>query len=105
MALRFLTDEWDGVTRETFLEAMKAEGIEMMTGYAFPLYREPAFTKRENLPPGNFPDYASINLPVVEKAVEQVVLLPQQNLLADEDVAIDFVRAIEKLWENKKELV
>jgi hypothetical protein len=29
----------DGVTRETFLKAMEAEGITVMSGYAFPIYR------------------------------------------------------------------
>lgn len=105
MALRFVPDEWDGVTRETFLKAMEAEGITLMSGYAYPIYREPAFTKRENLPPGEFPDYGAMHLPVVEQAVNEIVLLPQHLLLADECDANDFVRAIGKLWENRKELV
>jgi dTDP-4-amino-4,6-dideoxygalactose transaminase len=105
MALRFVREKWDGVTRETFLKAMEAEGITVMTGYAFPIYREPAFTKRRNFPMGDYPDYAAMNLPVVEQAVEEVFLIPQHLLLADENDVLDIVRAVEKLWENRKELV
>jgi len=105
MCLRFVREEWDGLTREKFLEAMNAEGIEIMTGYAYPVYREPAFTKRENLPPGDYPDYADIRLPVVEKAVEEVVLLPQHLLLAAPEDAMDIVRAVEKIYENRQELL
>ena len=105
MALRYIKEEWDGLSIDSFLEAVTAEGIETMCGYAFPLYREPAFTKKENLPPGDYPDYGSINLPVVEKATKEIFLIPQTQLLAEPEEAADIIRAIEKVYENRKELL
>jgi len=105
MCLRFISEVWGGVTREKFLEAMDAEGITLMSGYVFPMYRMPAFLKPENLPPGDYPDYSSMYQPVVEKAVEEVFLMPQHLLLAKPELAEDFLRVIEKLYDNRQELL
>jgi dTDP-4-amino-4,6-dideoxygalactose transaminase len=104
MLLRFIAEEWDGVDKDMFLKAMNAEGILIGGGYGFPLYREPALTDRRKLPPGDFPDYGSMFLPAAEKLSREGVLLPQQSLLAPPEEALDVVRAVDKIWENRDEL-
>ena len=105
MALRFIEEEWDGISRERFIEAVGAEGVPVGSGYGFPLYKEPALTKKENLPPGDYPDYGSMYLPVSEKTGKEGVLIPQTMLLAEPEEALDIVRAIEKVYENREELL
>ena len=101
----YIEEEWDGVLKDRFVEAMNAEGIGVIAGYPFPLYREPALLKRENLPPGDYPDYGSLNLSGTEQASKQTVWIPQSLLLAEEKDLTDIVRAIEKIYENRKELL
>ncbi|MCE5250456.1 DegT/DnrJ/EryC1/StrS family aminotransferase [bacterium] len=105
MALRFIGEEWGGLSKDRFLEAMVAEGITISGGYGFPLYREPALTKKENLPPGNYPDYGSLFLPKAEKASKEGLLIPQTVLLAEPEETLDIVRAAEKVYENRKDLL
>ncbi|MBN1294620.1 MAG: DegT/DnrJ/EryC1/StrS family aminotransferase [Candidatus Latescibacteria bacterium] len=104
MALRYREEEWDGLSKDRFIEAMNAEGIPITGGYGFPLYKEPAFTNKDNLPPGDYPDYGSLYLPKAEKAAIEGLLLPQTVLLAKPDDAMDIVRAAEKVYENRKDL-
>ena len=105
MGLRYIKEEWDGLPKERFVEAVSAEGIAIGGGYGFPLYREPSLTNRKNLPPGDYPDYGSLNLPASEKASRQGLAIPQQLLLAEPEEAFDIVRAIEKVYENRKDLL
>lgn len=104
LALRFVVEEWDGVTKDRFLAAMNAEGILIGGGYGIPLYKEPALTDRRNLPPGDYPDYGSMFLPRAEKLCREGILLPQQSLLASPEEALDVVRAVDKVWENREGL-
>ncbi|HET7767400.1 MAG TPA: DegT/DnrJ/EryC1/StrS family aminotransferase, partial [Chloroflexota bacterium] len=38
---RFLAEKWEGVTRDSFLKALKAEGVPCGTGHTQPLYKNP----------------------------------------------------------------
>jgi len=104
LALRYIEEEWDGLPKARFVEAVGAEGVGVTSGYGFPLYRQPAFRK-ENLPPGDYPDYNAMNLPGAEQASKEGLMIPQTMLLADPDEAVDIVRAIEKVYENRKDLL
>ena len=105
MAFRFIPEQWDGLSRDRLVEAMGAEGVPISSGYGFPLYKEPALLKRENLPPGDYPDYGSLNLPHAEKAGREGLLIPQTMLLAEPEEAMDILRAIEKIYEHRTELL
>jgi len=105
MALRYCEDAWEGISKDRFIDAMVAEGIQISGGYGFPLYKEPAFTRKENLPPGDYPDYGSLFLPHSEKAAKEGLILPQTVLLADPEEAEDIVRAVIKIRENHGELL
>ena len=105
MALRYKEEAWGNLPKERFIEAMNAEGIAISGGYGFPLYKEPAFTNKDNLPPGNYPDYGSLFLPKAEKASKEGLLVPQTLLLAEPADAMDIVHAAEKVYENRKDLL
>ncbi len=104
LALRYIEDEWDGLPKEKFVEAVCAEGVTVTGGYGFPLYRQPAYRK-ENLPPFDYPDYNAMNLPGAEQAAKEGLMIPQTHLLADPEEAVDIVRAVEKVYGNRKELL
>lgn len=87
-------------SREQFVKALNAEGIPATTGYAMPLYRQPAF---ETISFGKY-NYSSLHLPVSEAACKQSVWLPQNLLLGSKADMDDIVEAIEKIKLNAKEL-
>lgn len=110
---RFLADEWDGIHRDRFLEAMRAEGIPIGTAYGFPIHKNPVFQEhgfgRTGCPItcghyGGVMDYRKVVLPVAERicAHEQLSLNPHLLL---EDSNIDLIiAAIEKVYRNRDEL-
>ena len=100
-----------GISREVFLEALKAEGIEGMAGYPLPLYREPVF---ENHAFGPYTgcraanpqlDYRQTTCPNCELlSSTQGVWLEQRYMLATPQDMDDVVRAVEKIHENRDRL-
>ena len=65
-----------GLSRTSFIEHMRAEGVPLAGGYVPPLYRLPAFQKRMGIGRDGFPfdhseiDYADTVCPVVERMHE-----------------------------------
>ena len=55
---RFISENWGGVSRETFLKALNAEGIPASVGYPVPLYKNPLFQKS-----GTGPKYCPLSCP------------------------------------------
>lgn len=52
---RYDATAFDGLSRDRFLEALRAEGVPVSDGYEMPLYRHPTFFRNEVgrlLPPG-----------------------------------------------------
>lgn len=107
---------WDGLSRETLLEAMRAEGIPCLEGYTFPLYENPLFASIDFNDPNSpyrvgrdrvidFQDYRG-TCPVAERAChEESIWLTHDLLLGDEQDTADIARAFEKIYENREELV
>jgi dTDP-4-amino-4,6-dideoxygalactose transaminase len=114
--LRYDPRLWDGLPRETLLEALRAEGIPCLEGYTFPLYENPLFTSIDFNDPGSpyrigreevvrFQDYRG-TCPVAEKACrEESIWLTHDLLLGDEQDTADIARAFEKIYENREELI
>ncbi len=112
--LRVESAEVGGLTRERFMEALRAEGIPCMAGYGQPLYRNPVFLERSfrhrgcPLSCGHYAgeiDYTAVSCPVAERLCTEVVWLFHTLLLGgDEDVA-DIARSVEKVVEGHRELV
>ncbi len=110
---RFLPEQWDGVTREQFLEAMRAEGIPVGSGYPAPLYKNPMFLHQATGPDGcpvSCPyysgemDYTAVCCPNTERLCEEICWLAQSALLAEEEAMEDVGRAVVKVWERREEL-
>lgn len=108
--LRYNESKFEGISRDRFLKALRAEGIPAETVYEIPLYRQPAFRK-DNLKKvfpnkyDSFPDYKNLRLPVMEKisAYEQI-RLHHAVLLAEKKELQKITQAIVKIKENIDEL-
>ena len=95
---RYDRDCFSGISRETFFEAMRAEGIYTYQGYK-PLYREDLFIvdKRE-YPWLEGVDFKNMSVPHTEKLSElESVWLRQNYLLGTPQDTQDIVNAFEKV--------
>jgi dTDP-4-amino-4,6-dideoxygalactose transaminase len=102
--------QFDGLSRQKFIELLNAEGIPASAGYTLPIYEFPFFKKREFGPFSAWKstnpdlDYNSVHCPVAEKASkEEGCWLPHHLLLGtkeDMDNIIDAVRRIYKAQVN-----
>ncbi|WP_114578732.1 DegT/DnrJ/EryC1/StrS aminotransferase family protein [Saliphagus sp. LR7] len=101
---RYDARAFDGLSRDRFLEALRAEGVPVSDGYEMPLYRQPAFFRTEVgrlLPPGtDLPDYPNHHLPGAEEVCETNVTYSHRLLLAEEPGIRSVAAAIRKIQEN-----
>ncbi len=107
---RYDAEEFAGLPKNTFIEALRAEGIPCSPGYV-PLYKEQFML---NLAEDRFlsekygkkVDYSHVKLPVTEKACyEEAVWLFQNMLLGTTEDMDDVVSAICKIKKNVEELI
>jgi dTDP-4-amino-4,6-dideoxygalactose transaminase len=109
--IRYNPVEFEGLSKERFIEALRAEGVPASIGYGMPLYRQPAFTRErliESVPRElieRMPRYEEMHLPGAEYFCKSEVVLPHQVLLAGREGADLIVAAIEKIKENARELL
>jgi dTDP-4-amino-4,6-dideoxygalactose transaminase len=110
---RFVSEEWDGVTRDQFLQALQAEGITGSSGYPVPLYRMPVFSKEADdngFTPEARPyyaqdvDYTQVHCPNAERLCREAVWFFQPWFLGEEADMRDIADAVTKLWEHRSEL-
>ncbi len=87
---RYHSEEFRGLPKERFVEALRAEGIPCSTGY------RPLYTYRF-LPP-------SKPLPNTEKTREEIVWLPQPILLSKPQDLQDIAQAIQKIHQQAETL-
>jgi len=108
---RYDPTAFDGVPRDRFLAALNAEGIPCSGGYPVGLYNQPVFA---NLDFGPFtayrrtrPDlrYNPADFPVCEQACAEACWLSQSVLLGTREDMDDIVRAVWKVYEQRKELL
>ena len=94
------------LSKERFVEALNAEGIPVMPGYPFPLYRQPLFVEgrywQKNCPfscqfYGRDVDYSKIYHPKAEQACEMGLWLPNFVLLGERKDVEDVAEAILKV--------
>ncbi|RKY71904.1 MAG: DegT/DnrJ/EryC1/StrS family aminotransferase [Candidatus Latescibacterota bacterium] len=110
---RYVQEDFGGVPREKFIEALVAEGIPASPGYPFPLYRNPLFERRGEGPRycplscpyyGKEVDYTKVHCPNTEQVCREVVWLPQTVLLGSKEDMEDVIRAVRKVREHVGEL-
>jgi len=111
--LRF-AEEAFGLSREVFMEAMKAEGAPLGTGYNVPVYLLPAFREmsfgRKGCPLtcGHYHgkmNYARVSCPVAEKVSSKRHLTILNDILLSGKNARLIVDAAQKVFENREELL
>ena len=114
--IRYDPEQFDGIPRARFLEALNAEGIPSFTGYTFPLYANPLFVNKEFLGHGApvSPIYQDIDFaayrekcPVTERACYHESIWLEHRLLLGthqdmDDIAAGFRKVKENLAELKK---
>ena len=93
-----------GISRETFIEAMAAEGVSVAAAYPIPLYREPLFANREFGPFSSAVDvdYRAVSCPQCEMlSTRQGVWIEQRYMLGTRRDMDDIARAIWKVHGNR----
>ena len=107
---RYDSEQFGGVHRDRFVEALRAEGVPCGAGYGIPLYKQPAF-KRERIEPllaessQPWPDYENLYLPVAERFCgKEQVTIPHQVLLAGREGMETVLEAVTKIKRNIGEL-
>jgi dTDP-4-amino-4,6-dideoxygalactose transaminase len=114
---RYLSGQFNGLSKTRFVEALQAEGIPASVGYEYPLYHNRVF-EDGRFWKGGYPfipgvhetaiDYKRFTetCPVAEQAcANQIVWLPQNCLLGDAGAMEDIAAAIDKIRTNAAELV
>lgn len=114
---KFLPERWDGVRRDDFLRALRAEGVPCSTGHTQPLYKNPLFLDpahaygRTGFPVadprlGASIDYAKVVCPETERIhTTEAVQLGHALFLGPESDMDRLLEAITKLWTHRRELL
>ena len=112
-AARYFPEQFEGVSRETFMRALRAEGVPVSGGYPQPVYRHAVFQqdwKASSYKPFAWPmlegapDYRNLYLPRVEQYCKERLSISQTALLASEGQMRDVCRAFLKVREHAKAL-
>ncbi len=96
--------------KRLLVEAVNAEGIPLLFGYEFPLYRSPAFINKSFRSKSWYSDiyasidYGSVDLPATEQACRDTAWFLHNSLLGNEKDIEDMYKALEKIAENIDEL-
>ena len=99
------------VTRDRFIQALRAEGIPCVPGYEIPLYRQFVFLAKDFAPfaadarKRRDVDYGKVHLPVTERLCREGVWLTQSVLLGTKRDMADIVRAVKKVRDHYRELL
>ena len=113
---KFLPERWDGITRDQFLRAMRAEGVPCSTGHTQPLYQNPLFLDAEHAfgrtgfpvrgePYGSTMDYTAVRCPETERIFKtEAVTLGHALFLGPESDMDAILSAIQKVWEHRRAL-
>jgi dTDP-4-amino-4,6-dideoxygalactose transaminase len=110
VTLRFDPEQFDGLRRETVIDALRAEGIPFQPVYPYPLYRNPVFSSRQ-LPPCRCTNwrapqhYESLQLPETERICQEGVWLEHNLFLGTKKDVDDILKAIEKVRSQRSSLL
>jgi len=113
--VRYLEEELDGIPRDTLVEALRAEGIPVGTGYPHPIYKNPAMQnlnqpKADRRAPWSpeIPtaiDFRAVHCPAAERLCShEAIWFSQSVLIGSARDTQDIVDAFAKVWENRDEL-
>ncbi len=107
---KFQSDEFAGLSRAKFVEALGAEGLSCGSGHLHPIQKNPLFTER-NWGPACFgdnepPDYAEVETPECTRIFEEEgISLTHRLFLGDRSDMDLMLEAIQKVRDNVDELL
>lgn len=110
---KYKKEAFGNLPKEKFVEALNAEGIPVMPGYPFPLYRQPLFLERKFWKKGcpfscryysGSENYSKIRHPNAEKACEIGLWLPNYVFHGDKKDIADIAEAVNKVRDYSDEL-
>jgi hypothetical protein len=108
---KFKSDQFAGLPRAKFVEAMGAEGLGIGSGHLHPIQKNPLFTNR-NFGPVCWPegceppDYAAVETPVADRVLaEEGCSLGHSVFLGDTSDMDLILAAIRKVRDNVDELL
>jgi dTDP-4-amino-4,6-dideoxygalactose transaminase len=113
---KFLPERWEGVSRDQFLKALRAEGVYAGTGHTQPLYKNPLFVRADEAfgrtgfpirgePYGHTMDYTTVTCPVAERIwATEAVHLQHMLFLGSQETMDAILDAVHKIWNNRHEL-
>ncbi len=111
---RYKPEQFAGLSKAQFIEALTAEGVPAAGGYPVPMYKQNLFmtkTAKAKGCPFSCPhyagpeiDYGQLHLPGAEQACNEAVWFTQNLLLGDEQDMRDIAEAVRKIQANASEL-
>ncbi len=107
LMLQYDPAEFEGVPKDRFVDALKAEGVPAAGGYGRPLYQQPAFLPRhleQTYPHVHYPDYSRSHFPHAEKYSAQEFQISHHWFSMDREMLNLIVAGFEKVRENLHEL-
>ena len=108
---KFRSEEFEGLPRSRFVEAMAAEGVPIGSGHLHPIQKNPLFVNRQFGPvcwPDGIepPDYTKVETPVADRVLaEEGCALSHAMFLGDTSDMDRLLDAIRKVRENVAELL
>ena len=116
LTLQYTSEGFKGLSRETLVEALQAEGIPVSGGYLKTVYQHPIFQEAPTALPAGFPvrggyygreiDYADVYCPEAERLCrEETMWFFQSMFLGTRKDMDDVAEAIVKIRANVDELV
>ncbi len=96
------SEEFGNISRDTFIKAMRAEGIPLGYWYTTPMYRASFLTS--NLF-GSDNDFSEVHCPETEKICQTGLALSQNVLMGNEEDMEDIIKAAAKIRRNVGELI
>jgi dTDP-4-amino-4,6-dideoxygalactose transaminase len=112
---RYNRTEFEDLPRETFVEAINAEGVPVGLGYARPLQEYPLFADIPESMPGGHPftsgcykgsvDYSNLETPVTDRLCKlEGLTLPSNVFLGPRSDVDDVIAAFDKVRKSAREL-
>jgi dTDP-4-amino-4,6-dideoxygalactose transaminase len=113
---RYDAAAWDGLPRARFLEALNAEGVPVMSGYAFPSFENPLFRNLDfsskssaymigRDQPIDYSTFAAKCPNAIRACREEAVWMMHTPFLGDETLIDQMASAVVKLRENYRDLL
>ncbi|MCK5739316.1 DegT/DnrJ/EryC1/StrS family aminotransferase [bacterium] len=106
---RYDQTAFNNIPKDKFIEAMRAEGIQISPGYTLPVHMQPVFRKSAFGPAGRVIDlgidYSKVSLPLSEKiCADEAIWFNQNQFLGTEKDMDDIATAIRKIQANATEI-